>query len=236
MIEYSDNDLGKVIIRKNNRAKHVTVRRKTDYTVVTAPPYLSRKQIINALESLKPRLLAMTTAEKLSFSDNTIIETFPFRAYIQRTNIFNVCRMSIKDGILNILVPEQMNLQDLKVQETIKNMLINALRIEAKRILPIKTAYFAKQYGLTFNEIKINKSTSRWGSCSRKKSINYSLYLMLLPEIFIDYIVCHELAHTIEMNHGEKFWILLDIFCNGKAKMLRTDLRKFKSPVMPYLQ
>lgn len=235
MIEYSDNDLGKVIIKKNNRAIHVTARRKPDYTIITVPPYLSRTQIISALETLKPKLLSMNVIKKHSFTESTIIETFTFTAYIQRTKIFNTCCMSLKENTLIIHVPEKMNLEDEKVQDTIKDMFINALRIEAKRVMPIKTSIFAKRFGLTYNQIKINKSSSRWGSCSRKKDINYSLYLMLLPEIYIDYIICHELAHIVEMNHSEKFWKLLDTYCNDESKKLRTSLRKYKSPAMSYL-
>jgi hypothetical protein len=236
MIEYSDNELGKVIIKQNNRAKHVTARRKTDCTIMTVPLFLSHKQIIDALESLKPRLLAIKIDKKPTFTEDTVIESFTFTAGITRTNAFETCRMSLKEDKLTILVPEKMNIQEKKVQQNIKEMLINALRLEAKRVLPTKTDHFAKLFGLNYNQIKINKSLSRWGSCSGKKNINYSLYLMLLPEIYIDYIVCHELAHTVEMNHSEKFWRLLNDFCDGKAKDLRSSLRKYKSSEMLYLQ
>jgi hypothetical protein len=52
---------------------------------------------------------------------------------------------------------------------------------------------------------------------------------MLLPERLIDYVVLHELAHTLEMNHSEHFWQLLDRMCAGRAQELRRETKSFQS-------
>ena len=82
-------------------------------------------------------------------------------------------------------------------------------------------------HGLPYEQLKINRSKGRWGSCSAKKHINLSCYLMLLPSHLIDYVLLHELAHMKEMNHSEKFWALLDKLTDGKAKALRKELMQF---------
>lgn len=48
---------------------------------------------------------------------------------------------------------------------------------------------------------------------------------MLLPAHLMDYVILHELAHTREMNHGPKFWELLNQLTDGKALALRKELR-----------
>jgi len=109
-------------------------------------------------------------------------------------------------------------------------MVRSVLRHEAKHVLPQKVAFWAKEFNLQFSQVKINKSTTRWGSCSLQKNVNLSLYLMLLPERLIDYVVLHELAHTVEMNHGEKFWELLSKLCGEDARAVSRSVRKFNSP------
>ena len=79
--------------------------------------------------------------------------------------------------------------------------------------------------------MKINSSRGRWGSCSARKDINLSYYLVLLPFRLIDYVLLHELCHTREMNHSERFWQLLDRFTGGKALALRKELKEYRTEI-----
>jgi len=99
------------------------------------------------------------------------------------------------------------------------------LRKEACDYLPVRLNQLAVQFGFTYHRVRISQSRGRWGSCSSKKNINLSLYLMTLPLHLIDYVILHELCHTKEMNHGPSFWALLDEVTGGKARSLRAELR-----------
>jgi predicted metal-dependent hydrolase len=61
------------------------------------------------------------------------------------------------------------------------------------------------RHSFHYTGVTVRNTQSRWGSCSAQKHINLSLSLMLLPEHLIDYVLLHELCHTVEMNHGERF-------------------------------
>jgi len=103
-----------------------------------------------------------------------------------------------------------------------------ALRQQAKAVLPAQLAKLAELHGFHYSNIKIRKSRSRWGSCSSKKTINLSFYLMLLPDHLIEYVLLHELCHTIQMNHGTAFWTLLDKCTQNNARKLRKEIRKYR--------
>lgn len=224
MYDFLDKDLGPVVIKRNYRAKRVIVRRKHNAVEMTVPKHLTNSEIKKHFETLKPQILALPIKEVVKITENSNIETFTFDVVIKRklSERDNI-GMSLEEQILTINVPTQYDINGDNVQLAIKDLLIYALRHEAKRVLPNKVLTLAKKNGLNVSEIKINNSKNRWGSCSNKKNINLSLFLMMLPEHLIDYVILHELAHTIELNHSARFWQLLDILCNGKAQELDNE-------------
>lgn len=93
------------------------------------------------------------------------------------------------------------------------------LRKKAKEILPIKTRYYADIMGLKYGRITITGAKTRFGSCSSQGNISYSFRLMKYPDEAIDYVVVHELAHLIELNHSDRFWsIVAAVFPDYKKR------------------
>jgi predicted metal-dependent hydrolase len=95
---------------------------------------------------------------------------------------------------------------DLKHRQKAEELFIKWYKTKARQIFHEKLESFSKETGLRYNALKINSAKSRWGSCSSKKNLNFSYRLIMTPEFVIDYVLLHELAHTVEMNHSKKFW------------------------------
>lgn len=237
MYEYYDNELGRILVKPNARAKNIIARRrKADELRLTVPYGFDLKELPRVLDEMRPRLVKVAVSEGLSITDDFVINTFTFQGRIARTGILKDAQMTLKNGELIIFIPEGWDMNDRQLQHRLKEMIRSVLRHEARRVLPQKVAFWAKKYGLQFNQVKINKSISRWGSCSFQKNINLSYYLMLLPEKMIDYVVLHELAHTVEMNHGEKFWELLSNLCGEDARALSHSVQRYNTPVYNLLR
>ena len=81
-----------------------------------------------------------------------------------------------------------------------------ALRQRAKELLPDRVAHYAAIMGVTPTSVKITSARTRFGSCSGKNGICFSLYLMQYPEEAIDYVVVHELAHIRHHDHSPAFY------------------------------
>lgn len=224
MDDFFDKDLGPVVVKRNSRAKKVIARRKHNAVEMTVPRRMAVSDIKKHFDNLKPRILLLPVREVVKITEQSVIKTHTFEVVVTRESLFNdKVNMLLKDGIVTIDVPSQYDINKDYVQVAMKDLIIHALRIEAKRVLPKKVADFAKKMNVQVREVKINSSKLRWGSCTNKKNINLSLFLMMLPERLIDYVILHELAHTIELNHGPRFWEILDILCNGKAEELNNE-------------
>ena len=83
---------------------------------------------------------------------------------------------------------------------------IAALRQKARDILPGRVAHYAERMGVTPTGVKITGAKTRFGSCSAKNSLCFSLYLMAYPDAAVDYVVVHELAHIRHKNHSPAFY------------------------------
>ena len=73
------------------------------------------------------------------------------------------------------------------------------------------------------------RTRSKWGSCTCENNISLSLYLMTLPEHLRDYVIIHELCHTVHHDHSPKFHELADRCMGGNEKALRRELRNFST-------
>ena len=83
---------------------------------------------------------------------------------------------------------------------------------KAKKIIPIKVAYFADKMGVSYGRISIRHQRTRWGSCSSEGNLNFNALLMLMPNELVDYVVVHELAHRKELNHSKRFYGVVESF------------------------
>ena len=104
---------------------------------------------------------------------------------------------------------------------------IEQMRREAKALLPARVEYWAQKFGFCYGRVTIRAARSKWGSCSGENNISLSLFLMSLPEHLRDYVIIHELCHTVHHNHSAAFHELVDKCLGGNEKNLRRELRRF---------
>ena len=86
--------------------------------------------------------------------------------------------------------------------------------------------YISQKTGLKFNSLKIINAKSRWGSCDRQGNISINFRAIMLDEILREYLIIHELAHTVEFNHSLRFWKIVNTFI-PQYKTIRKELKEF---------
>ena len=95
------------------------------------------------------------------------------------------------------------------------------MKEQARQIIEDRVYIFAKEMGVTYNQIRFKRQKTCWGSCSSKKNLNFNYLLIMAPLTIIDYVVIHECAHLIHMNHSAEFWSVVERYYPNykKAKL-----------------
>lgn len=135
-------------------------------------------------------------------------------------------RIIISETYIKVYYSENIDFQDQNFQNYIRRGITETLRSEAKEYLPQRTEYLANKHNLNFEKVSVRNAKTRWGSCSGKNNISLNIHLMRLPEHLSDYVILHELCHTVEKNHGKQFWKLLDTI-SGNAKGSDKELKNY---------
>jgi len=226
--------IGNISYKRNSRARRLSISIKNSSGVrVTIPSTLSFRSAESFVLSKSKWIIEKVeyfNSKEIKFIQSGIYKTRNHTLhFIPSNNDKIVVRLKTPD--INVYYPENIEISNEHVQSAAKRGIEHAYRAEAKEILPGKVKIIAEKFGYKYSRIAIKKASTRWGSCSAKNNINLSLFLMKLPDELIDYIILHELCHTIHKNHGPKFWAELDRNTDGNAKMLSKEVRKYKAGI-----
>ncbi len=224
---FIDPELGKIEILRNPRAGRLRITIKPDCLRLTLPIYATQQEgldFVNLMrEKIKQKQQKVKTTVRCIDEQNPL-KTLTFTAVVQPSDREKVF-FCLKNNLLHIEYPKSENPCTETMQTVFRKGIDFFLRKEAKRILPSRLQQLATQHGFGYNDVKIQSSKTRWGSCSGRKSINLSYFLLTLPPHLIDYVLLHELCHTVEMNHGEQFWKLMDRVTDNRTQVLRRELK-----------
>ncbi|MFK7993796.1 MAG: M48 family metallopeptidase [Granulosicoccus sp.] len=109
------------------------------------------------------------------------------------------------------------------------------LKILARRFLPPLLASHAHLHGFSYQRVSIRGQRSVWGSYSSSGTLSLNYKLLFLSRELVDYVLLHELAHTVHLNHSEAFWQLL-CRVSVNARVLDSRLAVAGPQVPPWLE
>jgi len=136
--------------------------------------------------------------------DGTITVRAPWHMPVREADLFVE---NHREWILKRL-KEYERIQKLKPVYTEEEK--KAGREQARIVLSEKCRIYAEKMGVSYQRITVREQKTRWGSCSARGNLNFNWKLVLMPEEIQDYLVVHELAHRIEMNHSPAFWAVVE--------------------------
>jgi predicted metal-dependent hydrolase len=197
-------------IKRSNRKTLGIKVTKDGCVVMLAPWHCSESRIIAFAEDKKQwieraKLRLETAKQQFPEPRFTEGEYFPFLG--ERYQIIfrdNIAGLLLFDAAF-IMPPGQTAM----TRHRIKSWLI----IQAKSLIPARTAALAASLNLSCRSIKVSNAKRRWGSCAASGNLNFSWRLVMCPAAVIDYVILHELSHFAEMNHSPRFWQRVESIC-----------------------
>jgi predicted metal-dependent hydrolase len=229
--------IGTVEYRKSTKAKYprITVYKERG-VVVSIPKHLSFNEaesfVLSRLEWIEKSLQKLNSIKqeqtiyngKCSFSTKfRIMNLIPDN----RKNL----HLKISEKYFDIYYPHDTDIENEEIQSIIRKFIEHVWKVEAHEYLPEKMLYWTSKYNLKYKHLTIKNTRSFWGKCDGDNSIILSLHLMHLPDHLIDYVILHELCHTIHKNHQQEFWQLLDKYTSGKAKTLSKEMKNYNTRI-----
>ena len=189
----------KVQIKYNSRAKHTILRidPRTDALIITVPKVLSPAEIRRLVQNN-----ANWVFEKISL--------LPPKTPFIDGQTFNLMGKNIiichdPDNLVGVKLINGTLIVSGKV-EHISRRIKDWLKKYAHNILADKVRSMATNLDASFGRISIRDNRSSWGSCSSQGNIAFSWRLIMAPEPVVNYIVAHEVAHLVYLNHSKDFW------------------------------
>ncbi|MDR1667270.1 MAG: M48 family metallopeptidase [Bacteroidales bacterium] len=226
-------DVGEVTLVKSAAARTIRISLKPFGGIrITLPPWGSYQQAMEFATLKKEWIIRMRS--KLEADEKTCTVFTPdtvFSTASKTVKLFpcNATRFRVHTTSeqLQIFFPQDIDLLSEAAQSAIRKIVIERLRKEAQEYLPERTRRLAELHGFSFHGVTVKLITSRWGSCSSCNHINLTLHLMRLPVHLQDYVMLHELVHTIHKNHGLKFWECLNRHTDGQARPLSAEIKRY---------
>lgn len=213
-ITLKDAEFGTVAIRCNPRARRVILRVKHDASVhITVPHKRHLKIAEQLLEDSRQtvRVQRQALAQKTPRYEPGVMVGRNHQL-IFRAQASPAVAVRVTEERIIVSYPFSLTPQDEIVQQKIRPAVKRALRRQAASYLPVRLARLASMWGFDYKEARVSSGHTRWGSCSSDNVISLNLSLMTLPDHLIDYVICHELCHTKEHNHSDRFWQLVETF------------------------
>ena len=207
-------------MRVHSRARRLRLRfdEKRGGLMLTVPPRTSRRTAL-AWAREQADWVALQLARRPPSSPIAAGAVIPFEG--------RQVRLEWREGASRIVAVGDGTLGCGGPRESFGSRIQTWLLRRARDTLSTETAFVAARAGVTVRAVSIGDADTRWGSCSASGTIRYNWRLILMPPAALRFVVAHEVAHRLHMNHGAAFKAAEARLYEGDVAHARLLLRDF---------
>ena len=202
--------IGDVVLTKKRGQRTIRLRISARGEVhVTAPWLVPQQHALNFVLAKKEWILSQQKQSAVRF--------YSGMAFGKNMNL-NIIEHSAREHsrITRNILTVQLKGSYTKTKDQnqiIEKAIIRALRKESENLLLPHLDSMSASSGIDYSSATVKQLTGRWGSCDSRQNIVLSLFLVQLPWKLIEYVMIHELAHTMHLNHSAAFWTEVENHC-----------------------
>jgi predicted metal-dependent hydrolase len=217
----------RVSIRVSPRARRIALRidaaeRKVELVLPPGVPTSHGLRFLAAKHGWIAARLA-SLPRPVRFADGVMVPVLGIPHRIRHEDDPTAPAVAIRDGEIRVRG------DPAHLERRVRDHLVAMARAEfSDRARPL-----AARIGRKLARVGVRDTKSRWGSCSGRGNLSFSWRLIFAPEPVIDYVVAHEVAHLAEMNHGPRFWRLVESLSPDSAAA-RAWLKRHRSRLFSY--
>ncbi len=205
-------------VRVNPRARRI---------LISVSPHFAGIELVLPRPGLLAEGLAFVTerGDWIAASLDELPAPVPFQEGVEIPFLGQSLTIRCRPGEAGFILPTDDFLEIDGPAETLPERIGLWLRQQAEREIRVRAQAGVVQLGASYRRIIVSDTKSRWGSCSYEGDLRFSWRLIFAPEMVLDYVVAHEVAHLREMNHGRNFWALVKTLV-GEFRPAQEWLRK----------
>lgn len=195
-----------VTIKRSKKARRLALRLDPQERVVNliVPPYmpLHKAYFFAQTHAVWVRETLDNLAPPIPFVHKAVLSIFgdPVRLHIEYDPDMTRTTIKLDGDVLRVR----------SWQEDPTNRITAFLKKMAREGLADIASEKASVIRRKITSVTVRDTKSRWGSCAQDGSLSFSWRLIFAPYEAIDYVVAHEVAHLMHMDHGPKFWALCE--------------------------
>ena len=202
-----DEEFGEIAVRRSKMARSIKIsiapNGKLRASMPLYAPEFSLKRLIRLNREELRQMFNERNSDKI-YENNQQIGKSHTLIFKQTNNLET--KISTEQQYIVVELARNEDPKSFKIQTEIREFVGKVLRKQAKAYLPRRLEYLARECGFEYERVRFSHASTRWGSCSSSGTISLNIGLMNLPHELIDYVIIHELCHTRQMNHSDRFW------------------------------
>jgi hypothetical protein len=221
------------LLLRSSRRRSIGLRIDPSGLIVSVPARLPQHEMEKILAQRSAWILARLDAMRIRATPPIVWQTGQILPFLGSPIELSVehggarSKLLLAEGVLRVFMPEKCG------PDALASRVLQWYRREALAFFQHRVSAYARQLDVEVSRLSLSNARTRWGSCTSTGAIRLNWRLIKAPPPVIDYVVVHELAHRIEMNHSPAFWRTVEQACpdfselRGLLKIHGSDYHQF---------